>query len=71
MPDFPKINDKFYQAGKRAPSLRAAVEQAANLTPPDDAPGAAFDRDAWRDRESKTFSLFIGFIDGTLERLRR
>lgn len=69
MPEFPKVNEKFYRAGMRSPSLKTTLEliqdvyTKAEAAPPDQQP-------EWRAVESLTFSLMVGFLDGVFARLR-
>ena len=72
MSQFPKINDKFYSAGfdfgQKGGTLRKTIESMAKL---EEGIETAIPAPDYREIESKAFSRLIGFLDGTLSRLRR
>lgn len=82
MPEFPKINDKFYSVGQRCGSLRRAIEtiqqvqdaadKAAFATPPAHMnPGDVLHRPDYRAIEANCFSVMVGFLDGIIARIPR
>lgn len=71
MPDFPKINDKFYAVGQKCTTLRRAIETIGGIYEAADAAASKTPAEFpdHREVESKTFSVMVGFVDGTLARI--
>jgi hypothetical protein len=60
----PEINEKFYQAGRKIPTLHALHQQIGSIPEPQDFPESEA-------HEAKVMSLMFGFADALIARLTR